>query len=77
MIVPTLSNADSLDHAAAASACCFRPASTTNIYTVPAAAAPPPQYAAATAAIACRAAPMPQPLYRQTRVTSTKRNNRN
>ena len=42
MIVPTLPNADSLDHAAAAaaaSACCFRPASTTNIYTVSAAAA--------------------------------------
>ena len=38
MIVPTLPNADSLDHAAAASACCFRPASTTNIYTVSAAA---------------------------------------
>ena len=37
MIVPTLPNADSLDHAAAASACCFRPASTTNIYTVAAA----------------------------------------
>ena len=39
MILPTLPNADSLDHAAAASACCFRPASTTNIYTVSAAAA--------------------------------------
>ena len=33
MTVPTLPNADSLDHAAAASACCFRPASTTNIST--------------------------------------------